>query len=176
MPHSAIASTTRKRAQHMRRAPTDAERKLWWVLRSLRPLGIHFRRQAPIGEFIADFAWHQGRLVIGVDGSQHVEMRSAYDEKRSRWLRSQGYRVLRFWNNDVLKTPRAVAEAILAAARQQQDATLNRSPRGGGEHAFASCKEPVIGQELDPTPDPSPQLGGESALANLQKVAMEIDA
>jgi adenine-specific DNA-methyltransferase len=142
MPHSAIAKTTRRRAQQLRRTPTDAERKLWWVLRSLKPLGIHFRRQAPIGEFIADFAWHQGKLVVEVDGSQHAEMRATYDDTRSRWLQSQGYRVLRFWNNDVLKMPHAVGEAILAVVREQ-----------------------------DPTPDPSPQGGGEGVVAGFEEVA-----
>ncbi|MPZ57204.1 MAG: DUF559 domain-containing protein [Rhizobiales bacterium] len=144
MPHSAIAKRTRSQARALRRSPTDAERKLWYLLRSLKPLGIHFRRQAPIGIYIADFAWHAGKLVVELDGSQHVEARAAYDEKRTQWLTSQGYRVLRFWNNDVLKTPASVGEAILAAARDgaaspsHQDPTPHPSPQGGGEPAAAS--------------------------------------
>jgi len=128
MPHSAIAK------------PTDAERKLWYLLRSLKPLGVHFRRQAPIGIYIADFAWHAGRIVVELDGSQHAEVRAAYDNQRTRWLESQGYRVIRFWNNDVLRSPRSVCEAILNAARDAilKNPTPNPSPQGGGERAAAS--------------------------------------
>ena len=138
MPHSAITKTTRGQARTLRRSPTDAERKLWYLLRSLKPLGVHFRRQAPIGIYIADFAWHAGKLVVELDGSQHAQVRRGYDEQRTAWLESQGYRVLRFWNNDVLKTPRSVGEAILAAANNP---TPNPSPQGGGEPAGASGEE-----------------------------------
>src|SRR5215207_9804403 len=108
MPHSAITKRTRGQARTLRHSPTDAERKMWFLLRSLKPLGIHFRRQAPVGIYIADFAWHARRLIVELDGSQHADARRAYDAKRTEWLQSQGYRVLRFWNNDVLKTPRSV--------------------------------------------------------------------
>jgi very-short-patch-repair endonuclease len=106
----------------------------------LKPLGLHFRRQAPIGIYIADFAWHAGRIVVELDGSQHAEARAAYDDQRTRWLESQGDRVLRFWNNDVLKSPRSVGEAILDAARGAiaKSPTPNPSPQGGGERAAAS--------------------------------------
>jgi very-short-patch-repair endonuclease len=142
MPHSAITTRTRKQARALRRSPTDAERKLWYLLRSLKPLGIHFRRQAPIGIYIGDFVWHGGKLVVELDGSQHADTRQAYDEKRTLWLESQGYRVLRFWNNDVLKTPRSVGEAIIETARETvailKNPTPNPSPQGGGESAAAS--------------------------------------
>jgi very-short-patch-repair endonuclease len=139
MPHSAIERRTRRRAQTMRRQPTDAERKLWQVLRSLKPLGMHFRRQAPIGSYVADFVWHAGKLVVEVDGGQHAEIQRVRDERRTMWLRSQGYRVVRFWNNDVLRSPRSVGEVILAA------------PNESASHE--SIK--------NPTPNPSPQRGGE---------------
>jgi very-short-patch-repair endonuclease len=135
MPHSAITKRTRGQARSLRRAPTDAERKLWFLLRSLKPLGMHFRRQAPIGIYIADFVWHAGKIVVELDGSQHAEARRGYDDRRTRWLESQGYRVLRFWNNDVLKSPRSVGEAILAA---RENPTPDPSPQGGGEPAAAS--------------------------------------
>jgi very-short-patch-repair endonuclease len=142
MPRSAISKRTRGQARQLRRAPTDAERKLWYLLRSLKPLGLHFRRQAPIGIYIADFAWHTGKIIVELDGSQHAQARQAYDEQRTAWLESQGYRVLRFWNNDVLKSPRSVGEAILAAANERpltrKDPTPNPSPHGGGEPAGAS--------------------------------------
>jgi very-short-patch-repair endonuclease len=147
MPHSAIAKRTRGQAQQLRRAPTDAERKLWYLLRSLKPLGVHFRRQAPIGIYIADFAWHAGKLIVELDGSQHAEERKSYDAQRTRWLESQGYRVLRFWNNEVLKSPRSVGEAIVAAAHERAPVTRvptpNPSPQGGGERARASGKDAV---------------------------------
>ena len=139
MPHSAITKRTRGQASVLRRAPTDAERKLWYLLRSLKPGGMHFRRQAPIGIYIVDFVWHAGKLIVELDGSQHAELKADYDNKRTQWLETQGYRVLRFWNNDVLKTPRSVGEAILVAAREQAVFSNN------------------------PTPDPSPQGGGEPA-------------
>jgi len=143
MPQSAITARTRGQARQLRRAPTDAERKLWYLLRSLKALGLHFRRQAPIGIYIADFAWHAGKLIVDLDGSQHAEARAAYDARRSAWLQSQGYRVLRFWNNDVLRAPRSVGEAILEAARAGavENPTPNPSPQGGGEPAAASGRD-----------------------------------
>jgi very-short-patch-repair endonuclease len=138
MPHSAITKRTRGQAKSLRRVPTDAERKLWYLLRSLKPLGLHFRRQAPIGIYIADFAWLGGKLIVELDGSQHATDRRHYDANRTAWLESQGYRVLRFWNNDVLKSPRSVGEAILSTL---EDPTPNPSPQGGGEQAGASREE-----------------------------------
>ncbi|HEY4773824.1 MAG TPA: DUF559 domain-containing protein [Xanthobacteraceae bacterium] len=142
MPHSAIEKRTRTQSRALRRRPTDAERKLWYLLRSLKPLRIHFRRQAPIGIYIADFAWLAGKLVIELDGSQHADVRHGYDLQRTAWLESQGYRVLRFWNNEVLKKPHNVGEAILTAARESaamsKNPTPNPSPQGGGEQAGAS--------------------------------------
>ncbi|MDP2408986.1 MAG: DUF559 domain-containing protein [Pseudolabrys sp.] len=145
MPHSAITRQTRGRARTLRKEPTDAERKLWYLLRSFKPLGLHFRRQAPVGIYIVDFAWHAGKLAVELDGSQHITARKAYDDKRTQWLESEGYRVLRFWNNNVLKSPASVAEAILSAARDSgamsKDPTPNPSPQGGGEHAGARGEE-----------------------------------
>jgi very-short-patch-repair endonuclease len=135
MPHTAIAKRTREGAQRMRRAPTDAERCMWRILRALKPLGMHFRRQAPIGAYVADFAWYDGKLVIEIDGSQHAERQYAYDAQRTAWLESQGYRVLRFWNIDVLKTPHSVGEAILAAHTEMK--TPPPTPPHEGEGSTA---------------------------------------
>ena len=137
----------------MRRAPTDAERKMWWILRSLKPLGMHFRRQAPIGNYIADFVWHEGKLVVEIDGGQHAEAQRSYDERRTAWLESQGYQVIRFWNNEVLKAPRSVGDAIYATAIEKNP-TPNPSPPsgrsrpsstsyGGGEPTGAGRKDIV---------------------------------
>src|SRR5688572_6722451 len=91
------------RARRLRRDVTDAERKLWQRLRRLPIEGTHFRRQATIGPYFADFACHTSRLVIELDGGQHgFGAQAKRDQKRDEYLRQNGYRVLRFWNNDVL--------------------------------------------------------------------------
>jgi len=110
------------RARKLRRDMTDAERKLWWHLRRLPIEHSHFRRQATIGPYFADFACHERRLIIEVDGAQHNEPENvARDEERSDYLRSQGYRILRFWNNDVLKNIDGVMEAIFAVMHQNEE-------------------------------------------------------
>ena len=146
MPHSAIARRTRGRAQSLRRSPTDAERKMWLLLRSLKLLGMHFRRQAPIGIYIADFAWYAGKLVIEVDGSQHAGKQRDYDARRTAWLTSQGYRVLRFWDNDVLKSPRNVGEAILSASCESvaPSATPPPTPPHRGEGSTPAQAERIV--------------------------------
>jgi very-short-patch-repair endonuclease len=91
------------RARSLRRDMTDAEKKLWWHLRRLPLDDGHFRRQATIGRYFADFASHRHKLVIEIDGSQHGEpAQLAADAERTAYLNAQGYRVLRFWNNEVL--------------------------------------------------------------------------
>jgi very-short-patch-repair endonuclease len=126
-----IVPPQRRVARAMRAAPTQAERKLWWHLRHRIPApGTHFRRQVRIGRYIADFACHAVRIVIEVDGSQHG--RSAADEERTKVLEANGYRVLRYWNNDVLSNIDSVLEDILSAITTTP--TPNPSPQGGGEH------------------------------------------
>jgi very-short-patch-repair endonuclease len=110
MPHSNISETARGRAQRLRRNQTEAERALWRLLQPFRQAGIRFRRQTPVGMYVADFAWLSGRLVIEVDGGQHNE--STSDQRRDAWLKQQGFRVIRFWNNDVLQNPSGCAEVI----------------------------------------------------------------
>jgi very-short-patch-repair endonuclease len=119
---------------------TDAEKKLWWHLRRLPIDTTHFRRQATIGPYFADFACHQLRLVIEIDGGQHNEPRQiALDDTRTAYLNSLGYRVLRFWNNEVLKEIDGVMSAIYAALYDAEPPpTPNPSPprasrAGGGE-------------------------------------------
>ena len=109
-------------ARRLRRRSTDAEKLVWARLRS-RQLGAKFIRQFPIGPYIADFACLKARLIIEVDGSQHGnDIDSRRDEVRTRWLNSEGYRVMRFWNNDVTSRIEAVMEAI-------HDATAVTPPR-----------------------------------------------
>ena len=105
------------RARRLRHDSTDAERALWDILRN-RQLGGHkFRRQTPIGHYIVDFVCMEQQLVVEVDGGQHQEQ-TRYDDQRTQILESQGYRVLRFWNNEVLAELEAVADAILSELGQ----------------------------------------------------------
>src|SRR5450755_1000072 len=98
------------RARALRRDATEAEKKLWQHLRQPPFKQHHFRRQATIGPYFADFASHQLRIVIELDGGQHSD--SASDEARTRHLETNGYRVLRFWNNEVLQNMSGVLSAI----------------------------------------------------------------
>ena len=105
-------------ARAMRREPTEAERLLWARLRDRRLGGHKFRRQHPLGAFVADFACLERRLIVEANGEQHVE--SKHDADRTEWLRAQGWRVVRFWNNEVRENPDGVAEAILVILRGQE--------------------------------------------------------
>jgi very-short-patch-repair endonuclease len=128
---SMAAPPQRALARQMRAEPTDAERKLWWHLRRrLKTPDTHFRRQVRIGRYIADFASHGARLVIEVDGGQHATQTDA-DMERTKALEANGYRVLRFWNNDVLTNIDGVLEEIQRAITTTP--TPNPSPQGGGE-------------------------------------------
>ena len=104
------------RARWLRANQTDAERALWLRLRELRQQGHHFRRQAPIGPYIADFVCHSARLVIEVDGGQHgLDDEAAADARRTLWLEGEGYRVLRFWNPDILGNMDGVMQVVREA-------------------------------------------------------------
>ena len=130
-----IIPQNRTLAREMRASPTDAERKLWWHLRHRLPVeATHFRRQVRLGRYIVDFASHRARLVVEVDGGQHAE-RTAQDMERTRFIESHGYRVLRYWNNDVLANINGVLEDILSAITTTP--TPNPSPQGGGEQSTA---------------------------------------
>ena len=106
-----------ERARELRRNLTDAEQRLWQKLKRRQIATVKFRRQQPIGPFIVDFVCFQRRLIIEVDGGQHAAQ-ADYDEERTRWLKVQGYRVLRFWNNEVLADTEAVAQAIFDAVEK----------------------------------------------------------
>lgn len=99
------------KAKSLRSNQTEAEHKLWHHLRAHRFLGLKFKRQKPIGRYIVDFICMEYRLIIELDGGQHAEQ-AGYDQRRDKWLRNQGYTVLRFWNNEVLQQTEAVLERI----------------------------------------------------------------
>ncbi|OGX35798.1 MAG: hypothetical protein A3C36_01365, partial [Omnitrophica WOR_2 bacterium RIFCSPHIGHO2_02_FULL_52_10] len=100
-------STTLARA--LRNDATEAEKHLWYVLRG-KNLGVKFRRQAAIGQYIVDFVCFERRLIVEVDGGQHAENRQ--DKVRDKWLEKEGFVVLRFWNSEVLGNREGVVEKI----------------------------------------------------------------
>ena len=107
-----------QRARSLRGNSTIPERILWVALRKLKPFGLHFRRQAPIGVYIVDFVCHSAQIVVEVDGSQHGEPDAVRrDAERTKFLESQGYRVLRFGNVDVTQNSANIADAIYEIAR-----------------------------------------------------------
>jgi len=105
----------RQFSRKLRQASSDAEIRLWAVLRGRCLTGYKFRRQHPIGPFIVDFACIKSRLVVEADGGQHNE--NAADVQRTAWLMRRGWRVLRFWNNEILANTEGVLDAVLAALR-----------------------------------------------------------
>ena len=118
---------TRTHAIELRKELTPAERKLWSRIRNKR-LGVNFRRHTcpggrcqghAIGKYIPDFVCVQKKLIIELDGSQHLEQEE-YDTERTKYLESQGYKVIRFWNNDVMNNIEGVILAIMYALEKQQ--------------------------------------------------------
>jgi very-short-patch-repair endonuclease len=99
-------------ARQLRAASTDAERRLWGLLRSRRLIGFKFRRQHPVGPYVLDFACIEHRLAVEADGSQHID--SEHDRRRADWLSEQGWRIIRFWNADILRKQETVIDTILA--------------------------------------------------------------
>ena len=124
-------------ARLLRCDATEAEKVLWRLLRNRSLGGAKFRRQCPIGRFVVDFACLESRLVVEADGGQHAA--SETDATRTAWLESRGFRVLRFWNRDILENPEGVAATILRELEGARPppphpaadaATLSRKGRG----------------------------------------------
>jgi very-short-patch-repair endonuclease len=119
-----VSSNQRARARTMRRAPTDAELRLWRLLRDRRLSGFKFRRQVPVGPYIVDFLCVASKLIVEVDGSQHAE--NIRDEGRDAYLLREGWRVLRFWNHEVTQNREGVLGTILPHAASLRERTLIR--------------------------------------------------
>lgn len=113
----------------MRSASTDAEHRLWKHMRDRRANGYKFRRQQPVGRYIVDFICFEARLIVEADGGQHQEQ-GAYDSARTRYLESRGYRVLRFWNSDILARTESVLSAIHLALTTPHPDPLPQGERG----------------------------------------------
>jgi very-short-patch-repair endonuclease len=101
-------------ARKLRKAPTPAEAKLWTYLRGNKLNGVNFRRQHAIGNYVPDFCSPKAKLIIELDGGQHLEQEE-YDNERTQYLESQGYKVIRFWNSQVMNDIDGVIRAILFA-------------------------------------------------------------
>jgi very-short-patch-repair endonuclease len=115
MPHHLVQEQSRVFARSMRREPSEAERLLWGALRGRRLDRIKFRRQVPVDTYIADFICAEAMLIIEIDGSQHAQ--SDYDRQRTIALNKSGFRVLRFWNDEVLRELNEVCDTIIAYVR-----------------------------------------------------------
>jgi very-short-patch-repair endonuclease len=101
-------------ARQLRKKSTNAEKEMWACLRAKRFQGLKFKRQEPIGGYIVDFVCYEKKLIVELDGGQHA-MPECKDKERDIWLQSQGFKVLRYWNNDVLCKLESVMEAIYHA-------------------------------------------------------------
>jgi very-short-patch-repair endonuclease len=141
MPHDEVSKIQRSRAKQLRRAMMRAETLLWRHLKAHRLARLGFRRQSPMGNYIADFVSHSCKLIVEVDGESHdFDSRLRHDSRRDEWFASRGYRVLRFTNDDVTKNLEGVVLAIGQAAEQAAPPSLTL-PRKGGGNSFADGAE-----------------------------------
>ncbi|WP_407864319.1 endonuclease domain-containing protein [Phyllobacterium phragmitis] len=125
MPHDIVPRRQRGHAKSMRRVMTDAELKLWNELRAHRLMGLGFRRQVPIGSYIADFVCPAHHLIVEIDGSHHGSPEQAADDKkRTAYLNSRGWTILRFWNDDVLRDIDGVCRHIVTVAANRTEEIL----------------------------------------------------
>lgn len=141
---SDISRFRRERAKELRSNTTEPEQLLWRALRNIPVYGSHFRRQVPIGPYVADFACLKARLLIELDGGHHADDEVATrDERRTRWLESEGYRVIRFWNAELIENMPGVLDTIYAGL-------------------YGSPESEAVALPTPPRPDgrPSPSRGG----------------
>ncbi len=134
----------REAARALRRNATDVERALWRLLRDRRLNGIKFRRQVPIGPYVADFASIEHQLVIELDGGQHAD--SATDPSRDAFLAANGWRVLRFWNNDAMRNRDGVLESIEQAAALTPTLSRKRERESGIRGRGRASPLPLCGR------------------------------
>ena len=123
-------------ARTLRTNMTDAEKRLWAVLRGRRLRGYKFRRQRPVGRYILDFVCIEYDLAVEADGGQHAD--NAKDEARTAWLEKAGWRVIRFWNSDILSNPEGVQETILQTLETLSEAPSPSRPEGRAPPSPAS--------------------------------------
>ena len=139
-----------KTAKALRKRSTDVERLLWGYLRVKQMEGLKFRRQQPIGKYVVDFVCFEKKIIIEVDGGQHA-VETKKDTERDEWLRSQGFKVLRFWNNEVLTNTQAVLEMIRINCLSRSHPPLNPLPsREGKEKEISPSREGKEKRNLSP--------------------------
>ena len=132
VPHSRVSTVQRGRAKELRRASTRAETLLWRYIRAHRIGGLGFRRQVPIGNYIADFACHSAKLIVELDGESHdFVVRQRADQRRDAFFVTQGFQVLRFTNTQVMTNLEGVIGTIRQAAAAAPP-TLALPHKGGG--------------------------------------------
>ena len=154
---------TTSRARQLRKDSTQAELTLWRHVRGRQLAGWKFRRQVPLGQYIVDFVCFERRLIVELDGGHHQDQ-AVYDNHRTEWLESQGFRVLRFWNNEVLGQLEAVGQAILRSAgapfgrvvpAPRPSPSPQPSPvKGEGEEPPSPRPSPVKGEGEEPSSPP----------------------
>jgi very-short-patch-repair endonuclease len=148
-----IGSFKRTTARRLRANATNAEKALWQHLRRFDTGGTHFRRQVPVGPYIADFACMAARLLIEIDGSQHgVDTNILNDKKRTQWLEAEGYRIIRFWNNDIVENLDGVLDTIYVALHGSRDVDPSHL-----KHRRWKRSHPTPARTA---PRPSPSRGG----------------
>ncbi len=131
-----LKTWTAQRARELRKTQTPYEEKLWRYLRGKRFSGFKFKRQEPIARYIVDFVCYEAKLIIELDGSQHLENKS-HDENRDYWLKEQGFNVLRFWNHQLTKQTKNVLDEIWNAL-QSKTPSPQPSPIKGEGAALSS--------------------------------------
>lgn len=155
--------TVVSRARSLRREPTEAERRLWTILRDRQIDGARFRRQHPVGRYVLDFACVTHRLAVEADGGQHAD--SHHDARRDAFLRARGWRVLRVWNNDILSNLEGVRGVIaLALAEERADTGPHPDPPpaslGEGEKMDGPAPASLGGvARVIPSPSPARSVG-----------------
>ncbi|CAN7519619.1 endonuclease domain-containing protein [Bosea sp. LjRoot237] len=182
MPHAEVRPAQRHRAKQLRKDMTGPEKKLWHELKAHRAGGAHFRRQVPIGAYIADFACHNAKLIIEIDGDQHsIGRQQTSDARRDTWFAEQGYQTLRFSNWQVMNEFESVVLTIAAAAQGllkdvPVGANLPSPPLWGraGEGGMPPSIEVQLGS-TEPAPaippsQPSPTRGEGSRASSGQEV------
>ena len=128
-----MKNITSSLAKTLRRKQTDTERYLWRQLRAKQIKGLKFRRQVPIGPYIVDFVCFEKKLIIECDGGQHSE-RINEDTKRDTWLQRKGFKVLRFWNNEIIQKRQSVLDHIFQVC-DEKSPSPSSPPIKGGENA-----------------------------------------
>jgi very-short-patch-repair endonuclease len=173
VPHDGpISKIHRARARRLRHAVNDAEKRLWRHLRRLTLQGSHFRRQVPIGPYVVDFACLAARLIIELDGSQHSkDANRARDQARARWLEKEHYRVVRFWNNEIVGNIDGVMQMIYVELYGSPDAETFLLKHSRTQRSRSAVTPPRRASSI--RADPPPPGEGKQKLVRTDK-AMKV--